>query len=253
MPIGINHDADRFSLPVFPHTVIVDFLDVPEPVPGKPVMHAFQKCNLVSKERMLIFHRFTGNGKALIIRDLHVVLPMTVKAGYLPPVHISLSIGFAVEHIGIDTADGKPPVIDPAPAVFKKPARPLGIVFYLQCIAGDIKYAILVAELGIWGRFESIGFDRPYCSHVPVEQEDMAVECPGTALRAGRAPEPDVLYNTCETVCGIIKKGVLFPGEGGDAVRDWDEGNDNHQCVRMGRVAGNIVVVPAFSFYRCRL
>src|SRR5208283_2862470 len=159
----------------------------------------------------------TGNGKALIIRDLHVVFPVTVKAGYLPPVHISLSIGFAVEHIGIDAADGKPPVIDPAPAVFKKPARPLGIVFYLQCIAGDIKYAILVTELGIRGWFECIGFDRPYCGHVPVEQENMAVECPGTTLRAGSAPEAYILYNPCETVYGIIKKSVLFLCEGGDA------------------------------------
>ena len=243
MSTGIDHDRDRCAPPILPHTVIVDLLDMPEPVPGKPFLHTFQKRDLVGEECVLIFHRFTGKGKALLLRDRGVVFSMLLKTGDLAPVHFSRFIGLTVEHVRVDPADSKPAAVDPAPVVLKETARSLGIVLDLQRIAGDIERAVLVAELGIRRRFERIGIDLPDRGHIPVKQEDMAVECPGAAFRAGSAPKPDVPDHTGKAVYRIRKKGVFFLRESSDAVRYGDKGYDNHRYVRMGRAARDIVVM----------
>jgi hypothetical protein len=38
---------------------------------------------------------------------------------------------------------------------------------------------------------------------------------------------------------------VLFQREGGDAVRDGNERNDDHRCVQMGRAARDMVFVSS--------
>jgi hypothetical protein len=118
---------------------------------------------------------------------------------------------------------------------------------YPQRITGDIECTVLVAEFRIRGRLERRRIDIPYCGNIPVKQEDVTVERPGAALRAGGAPEPNVPDYTHETFYGILKKGVLFMREGGDAVRDGNEGNDDHRCVQMGRVARDMAFV-SFPF-----
>ena len=110
---------------------------------------------------MLVFHGLTGNGKGFLIWYLRIVFAVLIRTGYLAPVHLPSLIGFTVEHVRVDAADGKPPVIDPAPAVFKKPARSLRIIVYPQCIPGDIEGTVLVTEFGIRGRFECRGIDLP--------------------------------------------------------------------------------------------
>ena len=59
-----------------------------------------------------------------------------------------------------------------------------------------------------------------YCGYVTIEQEYMAVECPGTALRARRAPESYLLNNASETFHGIVKKAVAFLCQRRDAQRN---------------------------------
>jgi hypothetical protein len=202
---------------------------MPEPVPGKPFLDAFQKCNLVIKECMLIFHGFAGKGKTFIIRYPCVIFTMFVEAGDLAPVHDSIFVGLPVEHVRVDPAYDKPLVVDPAPAVFKEPARSPGIISYFKGITGNIERAVLVAELGIRGRFDRLWIDRPDRGYIPVKQEDMAVEYAGTALRTGCAPEPDFLNHAGETVYGIFKKGIFFRIECSDAVGNRDKGNDDHR------------------------
>nr|WP_320160984.1 hypothetical protein [uncultured Methanoregula sp.] len=51
-----------------------------------------------------------------------VVSAVPVFVGELSPFHMSRSICTAVEHVGIDTATGKSPVINSALPVLKKPA-----------------------------------------------------------------------------------------------------------------------------------
>jgi len=204
---------------------------MPEIFPGKFFLYAFEKCNLVSKECMFVFHGFAGDGKTFLICNLCIVFAMLVKAGYLTPVHFAPVIGFTVKHIRVDAADSKPTVIDPAPAIFKKPARPVFIVFYPDGITGDIEYAILVTELGIWCRFECQRVDPADGGYITIEQKDVTIERPGAALRTGITPEAHVFDYPDKAFYRIFKKGMFFLGKGGNAVRDWNKRNENHQDI----------------------
>jgi hypothetical protein len=133
-----------------------------------------------------------------------------------------------VEHVWVDTAYGKPPVIDRAPAIFKEPAGSLFIVFDFQGIAGDIECTVLVAELGIRGGFECIRIDCTCRGYLLLQQEDVTVECPGTAFRTGGAPEAYIPDDTRKTVRGVTKEGIFFSSKCSDAVRDRNKRYDNH-------------------------
>jgi hypothetical protein len=127
-----------------------------------------------------------------------------------------------VEHIGIDPADGKPAVIDPAPPVFQKPAGALIVVLHLQCIARDVEDAVLVAELRSRRGLEGFGLDLPYTPDIPVEKEDVAVKRAGAALGTRRAPEPDIFYDPCEPLQRVLIEAVTFLSQGSDP--EWNGG-----------------------------
>ncbi len=169
---------------------------------------------------------------------------MLVKTGDLAPVHVSSFIRFPVEHVRVDPADRKPVLIYPAPTVFKEPTRSYGVILYLQCIAGHIEYAVLVAELGIRSRFECFGIDFTNYNYIPVEKENMAVECTCAAFCASSAPEPDIPYYTGKMMYRILKKGIFLLHQGSDTVGNGGKRNDNHRYVR-DRASTNIAFVPS--------
>jgi len=206
----IYHNGDLITTIKLPYLIIVYFLDVTEPVAGEIILHTFEKMDLLGKERIFVLFGLAGEIEALVIRDNCIILPVLVKSGELPPVDEPVLVGFAVEHVWINTTDGKTAVINPAPSVFQKPA---GSRFIIPCpyrIPRDIEYAILVAKFGCRRRFERRWIKFFYCGYVAIEQEYMAVECPGATLRARRAPEPNLLNHASETFHGIFKKAVAF-------------------------------------------
>jgi hypothetical protein len=221
----------------------MDLLDVAELMSGEPFLYAFEECDLVIEKCMFIFHGLARKSDGFIIRDLRIILPVLVQTGDLAPVHLSLLIWLPVEHVRVDSADGKPLVIDPAPAVLEEPAGSLCIISHFQCVTGNIKRTVLIAELGVRRRFKRIWIDRTDTLHVAVKQEDMAIECPGTALCTGCAPESDLLDYARKTVDWILKEGIFFFGESGNAVRNGDERNGNHQELWRNWVAWDMVLV----------
>jgi hypothetical protein len=81
-----------------------------------------------------------------------------------------------MEHIRVNAADGKTTVINPAPAIFEKPAGS-GIVFPgPQCIPGNVENAMLVTEFWCRSWFKCGRIQCFYCGYVPIEQEYMTVE-----------------------------------------------------------------------------
>ena len=213
---------------VLPHPVIVDFLDVPEPVPGKIFMYTFQERDLVGKERMLVFHGLTSDGKGFIIRNLRIVFAVLIRTGYLAPVHLPSLIRFTMEHVRVDAADRWPVFIDPAPAIFEEPAGSITVVLCPQRIPGDIKYTVLVAELGLRGRFDRGRIEGPDTGHFAIDQKNMAVERAGAASGATDAPETYPFYHLCEAIHRICEETALLLLERGDTVRDGYERNGDH-------------------------
>jgi hypothetical protein len=111
-----------------------------------------------------------------------------------------------VKHIGINTTDGKPPVIYPAPFVLEEVAGPAVIVLSPEGITGYIECPVLVAKLRERGRFDRFRIDFPCDCHIAVDQEHVPVEGPGAALTAEITPEPDLLYNRYKTFLRVRKK-----------------------------------------------
>jgi hypothetical protein len=118
-----------------------------EVVTGEIVLHVFEELDLLREKCILVFLCFTRERETFFIRDRMPVFPVLVKPGELPPVNGTMLIGLAVQHVGIDAADGKPVFIDAAFSLFQKPAGSLVIVLCLQGIPGDIERSVLVTEL----------------------------------------------------------------------------------------------------------
>ena len=152
------HDGDLFTTVKPPYLVIVHFLNVSEPATSEIILYKFEKSYLLCKECIFVFLGFTGEIEALVIRYFIIIFPVLVKSGELPPVDVPLFVSFAVEHVGINVADGKTAVINPASSVFQEPARSTGVILRPQCIPRDIEYTILVAEFRSRCGFESGGF-----------------------------------------------------------------------------------------------
>jgi hypothetical protein len=115
-----------------------------------------------------------------------------------------------MEHIGIDPADCKPLVIDPAPAGFEKPAGSIRIVFYPEGIAGYVKGTVLVAEFRAWRRFEGRQIYFSCLFNLPVKKEHVTVKSAGAAFCTAGAVKTDILQDTGEAVLGISTKGILL-------------------------------------------
>jgi hypothetical protein len=111
-----------------------------------------------------------------------------------------------MEHIGIDTADGKALVINPAPGVLKKITGPGIIVLCFEGIPGYIERPVLVAELGEGSRFNRLRIDLPGPHGIPVKKKYMAIERPCTAPAAAVASESDIPDNLFKTFLRVCQK-----------------------------------------------
>jgi hypothetical protein len=100
-----------------------------------------------------------------------------------------------MEHVRVDAADGKPIVINATSALFQKTAGPGIIILRPECVSGDIKCPVLVAEFGGRGWLKSRGINGFYCRYIAVEQEYMPVELSCAALRAGCTAESNLPDN----------------------------------------------------------
>ena len=117
-----------------------------EMVAGEIVLHVFEELDLLREKRILILLCLTGEAEAILIRNGSIIFAVQVKPGELPLVHCSMFVGFAMEHVRVHAADGKPVFIDATFAVFQEPAGPGLIIMRSQRIPGDIKCTVLVAE-----------------------------------------------------------------------------------------------------------
>jgi len=118
----IHHYIDRFAQQNPLHLIIIYFLVMPELMHVKKIVNGFKKGYLMCKESVFIFFDFPGECKALIIGQILVILPVFVQSCELSPRHLPRHIAVSAEHMRVNAADRKPLVIDPAPAVLKKPA-----------------------------------------------------------------------------------------------------------------------------------
>jgi hypothetical protein len=172
-----------FLAPVkLPHPVIVDLLDVTEAVTGEIIPHKFQKPDLLGKKGIFILFGFSGDVKTFIIRNCCIIVPMLVKPTKLPPVNIPVFISFTVKHVWINAAYGKTAFIYPALSVFQEPAGSVVIIPYPYCIPGDVKNTVLVTEFGCRCRFDSSRINFFYYGYITIKQENVSVECSGTAF-----------------------------------------------------------------------
>ena len=174
--IIIYHNRDLISPFKPPQPVIVYLLHVPKAVTAEINLHEFEKLNFMREERILVFLSLAGEMEALLLRNDRAILPMLIKPGELTPVNVPVFIRFPVEHIRVNAADGKTAVINPAPAIFQKPAGSGIVLLCPYCITGNIENAILVAKFRCRGRFERGRIKGFYHGYVPIEQEYMAVK-----------------------------------------------------------------------------
>jgi hypothetical protein len=216
-----NPDRDIFPFPKIAKLIIIYFLDMPQLVPGEIILNKFKEPDFLGKKRILIFLCFTGNYHTFLIRKGSIIHPMLLQTRELPPVYNPVFVWFTVQHVRIDTADNKPPVIDTAPAVFEEPAGSCIIILYLQCIPGNIEYAILIAEFRPRSRLQGIGFDFPHGFHIAVEKEDMTVKGPSTTFCTGCATESNLLDNFGKTLYRILKETVSFLYQGSNSEGYW--------------------------------
>jgi hypothetical protein len=120
--IIIYHNGDLIAMFEPPQLVVVYFLHVSEAVTAEILQHEFEKLNFLCKECIFVLLGLAGEIATLIIRNDSAILPMLIKPGELTPVNVPIFVRFAVEHIRVNAADGKTVVINPAPAIFQKPA-----------------------------------------------------------------------------------------------------------------------------------
>jgi hypothetical protein len=149
---------------------------VTEVVPAEILLHEFEKLDLLREECIFVLFGLAGEIEALVIRDDSAILPMLIKPGELPPVNVPVFIRFAVEHIRVNATDGKTAVINPAPAIFQKPAGSGIVLPCPQCIPGNVENAILVAKFWCRSWFKCGRIQCFYCGYVLIEQEYMTVE-----------------------------------------------------------------------------
>jgi hypothetical protein len=145
-------------------------------VTAEIILHELEKLNFMREERIFVFLGLAGEMEALFLRNDHAILPMLIKPGELTPVNIPVFIRFAVKHIRVNAADGKTAVINPAPAIFQKPAGSGIVLPCPYCIPGNVENAILVAKFRCWSWFESGRIESFCCGYVPIKQEDMTVK-----------------------------------------------------------------------------
>jgi hypothetical protein len=107
---------------------------------------------------------------------------MLVKSGELPPVNTPFFISFTVKHVGINAAYGKTVFVNPALSVFQEPAGSFIIIPYPNCVPGNVKNTVLIAEFGCRSRFYSSSIKCFYSGYIKIKQENVSVECSGTAF-----------------------------------------------------------------------
>jgi hypothetical protein len=174
--IIIYHNRDLISPFKPPQPVIVYLLHVTEAVTAEINLHEFEKLNFMREERILVFLGLAGEMEALLLGNDRAILPMLIKPGELTPVNVPVFIRFPVEHIRVNATDGKTAVINPAPAIFQKPAGSGIVLLCPYCIPGNIENAILVAKFWRRGRFDRGRIKGFYHGNVSIEQEYMAVK-----------------------------------------------------------------------------
>jgi hypothetical protein len=174
--IIIYHNCDLITPFKPPQPVIIYFLHVAKVVTAEIILHELEKLNLMREERIFVLLGLAGEMEALFFRNDRAILPMLIKPGELTPVNGSVFVRFAVKHIRINAADGKTAVINPAPAIFQKPAVSGIVLPCPYCIPGNVENAILVAKFRCRSWFESGRIESFCCGYVPIKQEDMTVK-----------------------------------------------------------------------------
>jgi hypothetical protein len=197
-------DRDILPFPELPEPVIVYLLDMPEFVTGKIFLDELEELDFLREKCILVLLCFAGDSHTLFIQDYSIIFPVPFQSRKLSPVNDPFLVRLTVEHIGVDAADGKPAVINPAPAIFKEPAGTCLIILYPESVPGDIENPVLVAELRPRCRLKGLWFDLPYNFYVPVKEEDVTIEAPGTASGAGCAPEPDLANDSRKTLKRVL-------------------------------------------------
>ncbi len=229
LSVMVYHNRNRYTFFKRPQPIIIYLLDMAETIPREIIVNTLKNRDLLHEERILILFGFTGDRQALFTGDIRIILPVDIQPGNLPPVHLPVLIRFTVKHIRVDPADGKTPVINPAPVVFQIITRTCIVVLCPQRIPGDIERAVLVTEFRIRCGFKCSRIDLPDCVHIPVEQEDVPVERPGAAFCTTGAPEPDFFNHGGVTLCGVLKEAVPLLCQCGNAERDGYKRNRDHQ------------------------
>ena len=125
---------------------------MPEVVHGKIFVNGLKKRDLLGEKCVLVFLDLPGESTHSS-RESAGSEPMLVWVGKLSPYHFPACARTAAEHMGVDAAAGKPLVINPTLSAFKKPAGSGRVVVHPECIPGNIKHAVLVAELRVRCRF----------------------------------------------------------------------------------------------------
>lgn len=184
----------------------MNFLDMPEPVSGKVILHAEKKGNLLPDAGDFIFPGFCRYNLAVTLGKLSMVFPVFIQTGNLTPVFLPPLVRFPVKHVWIDTTDGKPLAVYPAHVVLQEPAGAAIIVPCFERIPGYIECTVLVAKLRERSRFNRFRIYFPCYYHITVEEEHVPVECPGAAPAAEITLEPDLLDNCCKPFRRVSKE-----------------------------------------------
>ncbi len=206
----IHHHPYLRSLPGTPDAVIILFPDMAESMLLEVFTHTGQKSDLAGEDCILKFSYLSRDADRFLARNGGMILAMQVKAADLAPVRDPCFIQFAVEHVGIYPADSRALLIDPAPPFLKENTRAISISLRTGRVSCSIECPVLVAEIIERHRLKGEGISFPDPLHIPVEEEDMAVECPGAAPAAevtGEAYFPD---NSTELFFGISSQFFAF-------------------------------------------
>ena len=139
-----------------------------------------------------------------------MVASVFVKTADLPPVDYALSIRLTVEHVGIHPADHRPIRVDPAPSILQKKAGPGCLPTGADGVSGYVECPVPVTEIVGECRFQGRGIMPAEPFRILIEELDMTVECPGTALCAEIARESHVPDDISETVFRIPAEFMKF-------------------------------------------
>jgi len=226
--VAVYHHCDFLALPEPAHPVIINFLNVPEPLLCKIYANEFEERDLVGEECILVFYRNSACSTAFFIRDYGSVVPVLIETRELPPVDSSVFAYLPVEHVWVDAADRHPLVIDLTFLVLQEPAGTFGISFCPECIPRYIEYAVLVAEFRIRCWFNCIRIEFSNGTDVPVEEKYMTVKHSCATTGATCAMKPYFLYYFRKGFRRVLKQIIAFMGECGYPEGDWRKGNGDH-------------------------